>query len=191
MFRHKLILTTAILAVLVFVSSTPTPLNAQVHKDFDEESRYGWLLGFVYGTAAATAHYEWPMATGMHSAYINNYSGGLPDWPDKLKGLRFYVDFESRIYGKNYNKSDDWHHRGWLDSYWSKDPNDRPGYWWKDKNFDFDLTNERKGRFTLESYSILTAKYDIDGDGLREIEVWGANAKFENFMHERPNLGVE
>ena len=153
---------------------------------------FGNILGFVYGRAVATAHYKWPMATGLHSAYINNYSGGLPEWRKKLKDLRFYVDFESRISGPFYNDSDQWHHEGWLDSYWSNDPDDRPGYWWVDnEHLDFDLTDEVWGEYDLEADSVLTAKYDIDGDGIREVEEWRAEAKLEEIDHREPNLGVE
>ena len=59
------------------------------------------------------------------------------------------------------------------------------------KHLDFDLTDEEWGDYTLEADSVLTAKYDIDGDGIREVEKWTAEAKLEDFEHEEPNLGVE
>lgn len=59
------------------------------------------------------------------------------------------------------------------------------------KYLDFDLTDEEWDRYDLEAESKLTAKYDIDGDGIREVEIWKATAKLENFKHQEPDLGVE
>ena len=206
----KTLATLTLIGLIGLVCFIPAHLNSHVWTDDGElahpwspEQRrsgsdavriegFGQTLGFVYGRVEAWAHYEFPVASGVHSAYINNYSGGLPGWPKKLKGLRFYVDFESRIFGRHYNDSDDWHHKGWLDSYWSNDPDDRPGYWWVDyEHLEFDLTDEEWGRYDLEAESKLTAKYDIDGDGIREVEIWKATAELIDFDHREEDLGIE
>ena len=59
------------------------------------------------------------------------------------------------------------------------------------KHLDFDLTEESWGEYMLEAESLLTAKYDLDGDGLCEIERWHAEAILERFWHKEPSLGVE
>ena len=137
------------------------------------------------------------MATGLHSAYICNYSGGLPEWPKKLKGLRFYCDFYSRVHRKQnrvtvFEDDDEWHHDGYLDSYWSNDPNDRPGYWWIDhKHLEFDLTDEVWGDYTLEATSSLIARYDVDGKRGREQDDWKVKAILKDFEHREENLGID
>ena len=158
---------------------------------------FGDDIGFAFGRVESWAHYKFPMATGLHSAYIDNYSGGLPDWPKKLKGLRFYCDFYSKVYRKEhgitvFEDSDEWHDDGYLDSYFSNDPNDLPGYWWVDyKHLDFDLTDEAWGKYTLEADSFLIARFNVDGEGGREQDDWRAEAILEKFEHGEENLGID
>ncbi len=158
---------------------------------------YGTDLGFVYGRSQAWAHYKFPMATGLHSAYICNYSGGLPEWPNKLKGVRFYCDFKSEIWRKGngftvFEKSDTRHYDGFLDSYWSNDPDDLPGYWWKDHvHIDFDLSDEDWGEYTLEAESVILALFNVDGEGAREDDEWRVKAILENFDHQEEDLGID
>lgn len=158
----------------------------------DIDERYGNTLGFVYGRAVVWAHYAFPIATSVHSAYINNYSGGLPDWPNQINDLRFYVDFVSNIEGPEFEDDDEWNHEGNLDSYWSNHPDARPGYWWVDNiHLEYDLEDEDWGEYTLAAESKLTAKKDIDGNGIREIESWVAEAELENFDHREKPLGID
>lgn len=196
-----------LIGLIGLICLVPRHLNSHVYDEDGEfahpainedayatDDRYGHTIGFVYVRVSATAHYKFPMATGLHSAFIQNDSGGhLPEWPKKLKGLRFYCDFYSDISGPNWFKdSDTWHDEGFLDSYWSNDPNDRPGYWWvSNEHLDFDLTNEVWGEYTLESESVVQAKYDIDGDGSREGETWRAEAILENFAHREEPMGID
>ena len=84
----------AVIAAFLLLSVVPMYLHSHIWTDDGERAHpetelswdgtqgFGDLLGFVYGSISAVAHYEWPMATGLHSAYINNYSGGLPNWPN-------------------------------------------------------------------------------------------------------------
>lgn len=151
------------------------------------------LLTFVYGRVIAWTHYEYPKAHTAHSAYISNYSGGLPNWPNQIHDLRFYVDFHSRIEGPHgYEDDGEWHHEGWLDSYWSQDPDALPGYWWVDYKHlkEYDLVTEEVGDYTLTAESKLTAKKDINGDGIREVDVWEVEDELDIQLDHEP-LGID
>lgn len=91
-----------------------------------------------------------------------------------------------------FEDRDEWHDDGYLDSYFSNDPNDRPGYWWVDyKHLDFDLTDDEWGKYTLEADSFLIARFNVDGEGGREQDDWRAEAILDKFQHREENLGID
>ncbi len=160
---------------------------------YDIDERYGDTFGFVYGRVEVWAHYEFPVATSVHSAYISNYSGGLPDWPNHINNVRFYFDFSSEITGPNdFKDNGEWNDEGDVDSYWSNATDGNPGYSWEDYiHLEYNLVNEEWGEYDLSADSKLTVKKDLNGDGIREIESWDAEAVLENIEHNEEALGID
>lgn len=197
----KSLATIALIGLIGLTCFAPMHVNSHVYTDdgdiahpaSDTDEGYGETLGFVYGRVSVWAGYEYPKAHSVHSAYINNYSGGLPDWPNLINGLRFYVGFYSRMEGPhNYYDDDEWHDDGHLDSYWSKNPDALPGYWWVDHKHlkEYDLVTETAGDYTFTADSTLTAKKDLNGDRIREEDTWEADDELDIELRHQP-LGVE
>ncbi len=195
----------ALIGLIGLTCFVSTHLHAHVYTD-DGEIAHPWseservegfggkhqILTFVYGRVVVWTGYEYPIAHSVHSAYINNYSGGLPDWPDQINDLRFYVDFVSRIEGPlSYADDDVWSHHGFLGSYWANNPDDL-GYWWVDDEHlkEYNLGTKHAGRYTLTAESTLTAKKDLNGDGIREIDIWEVDDELVIELVHQP-LGID
>ena len=171
-----------ILSILFLVGLVSTDVFAHTWRDgefmhpgkSDSDWGHGETLGFVYGSVTTIVSWESPTITALHSGYICNYSGGLENWPKKLKGLRFYFKPETTVNGPgNYYQVDrGGKDEGFLDSYWLVDP-PNPSYWWKDYHHHrFNLRDGGPGDYTVDAETVITAKYDLDGDGWREEEDW-------------------
>ena len=142
----------------------------------DSVEGYGEELGFVYGRAHVTVSYKKPTITCLVSGYICNYSGGLEEWPDIIKPVRWYFKPKSTITTPDGDEvvSTIGEADGWLDSYWEKNPI-RPVYWWLDNyHHTLSLRGWKKGLYDVECEVVVQAKSDIDNDGKREIEEWKA-----------------
>lgn len=73
---------------------------------------------------------------------------------------------------------------GYLDSYWSENPI-RPTYWWTDYyHHSLSLRGWDEGVYDVDCEAVVEAKFDIDGDGEREIDTWPAKVEGESFTLE-------
>lgn len=203
----KSLATIALIGLIGLTCFVPMHVNSHVYTDDGdtahpgevvEESGYGETLQFVYGSVSVKTSYEFPTAVSLHSVSIWNDSGadGLdlePPQPQNPVNIRYYVDFTSQIDGpvvRGFDTYKDWSDDGWLSSYYGED--NQNGYWWKDNyHLDFDLSNQpKKEDYTLTADTSLRAKYDLNGDGIREEQPWSVSGTL-TFEHKEEALGVE
>ena len=186
----------ALIGLIGLTCVVTTELHAHIWKDgkfahpgtTDMVDGFGNTLGFVYGRAEVIVSYKFPTITCLHSTYISNHSGGLPDWPNHIHNLRYYFKPKSEVWGPGsyYRVKVGPEYSGFLDSYWANDTQN-PGYWWKDYlHHRFPLRGRWAGDYTVDAVVSLTAKYDLDGDGQREVEKWDASVTNEDIEHRKP-----
>ncbi len=144
-------------------------------------------LGFMYGSAGVIVSYKKPTITCLVSGYICNYSGGLEAWPKILNKVSWYFKPKSTITPPSGDDiviksgAED----GYLDSYWAKNPVRRT-YWWIDYyHHTFSLRGREEGNYDVDSEAVVVAKYDLDGDGEREVDEWTAKVEGERFVFKK------
>lgn len=139
----------------------------------------------MYGSVGTIISYKKPTITCLVSAYICNYSGGLDAWPDIIKEVRFYFSPRSAVKAPGghtvVNRTGE--KEGFLDSYWQQNPINPPYWWISMHHHRFNLRGGVEGDYTAESESVLEAKYDLDGDGIREEDDWTTRIEGQIFNY--------